>query len=113
MLADRSPVPMTFTVEDHRWARDVEITAYFVVSEALANAYKHADAGRIEVRLTATPGGLEVVVVDDGRGGAHLAGGTGLRSLADRVAAIGGTLTVTSTAGTGTTVTALLPGTPT
>ena len=86
----------------------VETAAYFVVAEALANAAKHADASRITVRLARAADRLVVEVVDDGRGGADLAG-SGLLGLRRRVEALDGTLAVTSPAGGGTVLRAELP----
>ncbi len=73
----------------------VATTAYYVASEALANIVKHADAASVDVRLHVADGLLSVQVIDDGRGGARPAPGSGLDGLADRVAAAGGLLTVT------------------
>ena len=84
----------------------VATTAYFVASEAITNAIKHAEATRIELRVLRRDGHLLVRVTDDGRGGARL----GVRSgLADRVAALGGSLHVASPRGRGTEVEAALP----
>jgi signal transduction histidine kinase len=88
---------------------EVECTAYFVISEALANAVKHAGAGAVSVRLDSAAGRLRVEVADDGRGGADLALGTGLRGLADRLALAGGRLGISSPPGGGTRITAELP----
>jgi signal transduction histidine kinase len=85
--------------------------AYFVVSEALANAAKHSAAGSITIDARWHDGGLVVEVTDDGVGGAG-AGGSGLRGLADRVAAAGGRLRVDSPSGGGTKLTAELPARP-
>ena len=79
----------------------VEATAYFVVSEALANVAKHATRRGVSIAATATPTTLRVEVGDDGVGGADAANGTGIRGLQDRVAAIGGTLRMESPAGPG------------
>jgi signal transduction histidine kinase len=88
----------------------VETAAYFVVAEALANARKHARASVIRVRVWEWPGErLFVEVTDDGAGGANVAAGSGLAGLAKRVAALDGTLTVSSPAGGPTTVAAELP----
>ena len=84
----------------------VATTAYFVVSEALANAIKHADATRIVLRIGRHEGRVEVVVSDDGCGGARLRTGS---AMADRVAALGGSLEVASPPGRGTVVRAELP----
>ena len=87
----------------------VEASVYFVVSEALTNVAKHADASSAAVRISAGDGVLTVEVADDGAGGADMRGGTGLSGLADRVAALDGELTVTSVPGAGTTVHAEIP----
>jgi PAS domain S-box-containing protein len=110
-LTARTPVPVTLELPAERFAPLTESTAYFVVSEALANVAKHAEASEAAVTIAATPDRLLVTVTDDGRGGAaaDLAGGSGLAGLTDRVAALGGTLTVRSPAGAGTTVIAELP----
>ncbi|MDT3444771.1 histidine kinase [Pseudofrankia sp. BMG5.37] len=92
-----------------RLDRRVEVAAYFVGSEGVTNAVKHANAGRIELSAEVRDGRLVVAVADDGVGGATPAGGTGLRGLAERVAALGGTLRIASGPGTGTVLTAELP----
>ena len=86
-----------------------EVAAYYVISEALANAVKHAAATRVTVRVRGGGSALEVEVVDDGVGGADVRGGSGLEGLADRLAALDGRLEVTSPLGEGTTVTAVIP----
>jgi signal transduction histidine kinase len=109
VLAERSPIPaVVVTAPDARLPESVEQAAYFMVSEALANAAKHS--GATEVAIEARTGGnaLLVEVVDDGAGGADPRG-SGLRGLADRVAAAGGHLQIVSPAGGGTRVTAKLP----
>ncbi len=88
---------------------DVEAVAYFVCSEALANIAKHAGASRVSVSVTTGDGRVIVAIEDDGRGGADPARGTGLRGLADRVEALGGTLEVESPAGRGTRLAAEIP----
>jgi len=87
----------------------IELTAYFLIAEALTNAYKHADASRVGLAVWAAGGGIVVEISDDGRGGAAARPGSGLSGLHDRMAAVGGTLTVISPAGRGTRLTALLP----
>ena len=82
----------------------VESAAYFVVSEALTNAAKHSHASEVKVKASCAGGLLTVEVADDGIGGAAAGNGTGLRGLADRVEALGGTLTVASPLGQGTTL---------
>jgi signal transduction histidine kinase len=108
-LAARSPVPVGVEVATGRLPGPVESTAYFVVAEALTNAAKHARAGEIAVRIARQGDLLVVEVTDDGAGGADPARGSGLRGLADRVAAIDGRLTVTSPPGGPTVVRAELP----
>ncbi|MEO6511977.1 MAG: ATP-binding protein, partial [Nocardioides sp.] len=108
-LAGRAPVRTVLDVTDERFAADVETAAYFVVSEALANALKHATPAVIEVLADRVDGRLVVVVTDDGPGGAAAGRGSGLTGLSDRLAALGGTLTVDSPPAGGTRVTAELP----
>jgi signal transduction histidine kinase len=87
----------------------VEAAAYFVVSEALANAAKHSHGSDVRVAAAILGASLVLEVADDGIGGAGGTDGTGLRGLADRVEALGGTFTVTSPPGRGTTIKAELP----
>jgi signal transduction histidine kinase len=87
----------------------VEAAAYYVVSEALANAAKHSRASCVSVRVTADGRRTAVEVVDDGVGGADPQGGSGLRGLSDRVAALGGILAVSSEPQRGTALRAELP----
>ncbi len=109
-LAERSPVPTTIiAVPDGRFPAAIEATAYFVVSEALANVAKHAMAGSAEVTIREQPGRLVVQVSDDGAGGARPEKGSGLRGLADRVASAGGVLQVDSPPGCGTRLEADIP----
>ena len=109
-LADRSPIVTSVTASTgRRYSQPVEVTAYFVIAEALANAAKHSRASAIEVRIDEVSGRLHVEVRDDGIGGAALARGSGLVGLKDRTSAIGGTLSVQSAAGHGTIVHAELP----
>jgi PAS domain S-box-containing protein len=110
-LTARTPVPVALDLPAGRFDPLVESTAYFVVAETLANIGKHAEAAEAAVTIEVRADRLVVTVIDDGRGGAvaELSGGTGLAGLADRVAAVGGTLTVESPADAGTTVTADLP----
>jgi signal transduction histidine kinase len=108
-LADRSPVPVTVTaVPPGRLPSRVEETAYYVASEALANAAKHARATAVSISARRLDGDLLVEVGDDGVGGAD-PDGSGLRGLADRVAALDGRLLVQSPAGKGTCITVELP----
>jgi signal transduction histidine kinase len=109
-LAARSTVPAAvLSVPDRRLSAGVEATAYFVVSEALANVAKYASATRATVAADCPGDDLRVEVADDGIGGADPAAGSGLRGLADRVAALGGSLVVESPAGGGTRVIATIP----
>jgi PAS domain S-box-containing protein len=102
-LVTRSSVPARLVaVPDARFAAAVEATAYFTVAEGLTNAARYAAAQRVEVEAVRVDGRLRVEVRDDGRGGADSAGGSGLRGLADRVAALDGRLDVISPPGRGT-----------
>ena len=87
----------------------MESAAYFVVSEALANVAKYAQATQASVTVERTNGQLTVEVVDDGVGGADVARGSGLRGLQDRLAALDGTLSLESPAGRGTRLRARIP----
>ena len=111
-LAARSTVPVALDVDlggRDRLPEASEHAAYYVVSEALANVAKHSGATHGSVAVRARDGWLDVVVIDDGRGGAHPAKGHGLAGLADRVAAVDGQLAVDSPEGGPTVVTALVP----
>jgi signal transduction histidine kinase len=101
-LVGHATAPTTLNLQVGRLPDHLAATVYFVCSEALANATKHAQASAIHLEVTADPERLTVSVTDDGVGGAKLSGGTGLRGLADRVEALGGTLTVGPTLGGGT-----------
>ena len=110
MLAARSPVPVVLTADlDGRLLLAHEAALYFVAAEALTNVAKYAGATAAEVTLHGYNGWAEIVVADDGIGGAHTDGGSGLRGLCDRVEALGGRLTLASAPGAGTTVRARLP----
>jgi signal transduction histidine kinase len=109
-LAGRCSVPVELQVRlDGRLPEPVEATAYFVVSETLTNVAKYADASTARVSIARRNGSLLVEVADDGVGGADLEHGSGLRGLSDRVSAVGGTLSVASDEGLGTTVRAEIP----
>jgi signal transduction histidine kinase len=108
-LARQAMVPVHVEAPADRFDRRVEAAAYFVGCEGLTNAVKHARARRITLSAQAHAGSLVVLVSDDGVGGARLDRGSGLRGLADRVAALGGTLRIDSDAGGGTVLTARLP----
>jgi signal transduction histidine kinase len=108
-LALRSPLHTTVEATTERFEDGLETAAYFVVSEALTNAAKHAHADRVVLRAQRRDSHLVVSVRDDGVGGALSSRGSGLDGLSDRVAALGGTLRLDSPAGRGTLVTAELP----
>jgi signal transduction histidine kinase len=109
-LARRSAVPVDLDVTaSARFPEPVEVAAYYVASEALANAMKHAQASSIEVSIAARDGSLLLSVRDDGIGGADPARGSGLAGLADRVEALGGSIRVHSADGGGTHITVELP----
>jgi signal transduction histidine kinase len=110
VVAGRSAVPVRLlALPSVRLTDTVEATAYFVVAEAVTNAQKHASASRIAVRATVAGDVLRVAVADDGVGGAAASAGSGLEGLRDRVEAIGGSLAVTSVAGRGTHIAAVIP----
>jgi signal transduction histidine kinase len=109
-LAERSVIPTSVTaVPDRRLPPTVEATAYFVISEALANVAKYASATQASISAQQRGSTLRVEVGDDGVGGADSARGTGIRGLQDRVAALGGKVTIDSPAGQGTLVMAEIP----
>jgi signal transduction histidine kinase len=109
-LAARSPVPVALDAGvEQRLPAPVESAAYFVVSEALANVAKYAQASHADVRVRRRDGRVSVEVADDGVGGADARRGSGLRGLADRVAALDGTLSVDSPPGNGTRLRADIP----
>ena len=101
--------PVTLDVSTDGLPDDVELAAYFIVSESLTNAARYAGPCRVEVRIAPDDGALLVEIADDGCGGADAAAGTGLRGLADRIDALGGRLEIDSPAGAGTRLTARLP----
>ncbi|MDT4926537.1 MAG: hypothetical protein QOG01_4250 [Pseudonocardiales bacterium] len=109
-LARRSAVPVELDVRiDGRLPEPIEVGAYYVVSEMLTNAAKHARASVVAVEVETSGGTLRVCVRDDGVGGADPLRGSGLVGLKDRIDALGGTLSIHSPAGSGTTVCCALP----
>jgi signal transduction histidine kinase len=109
-LATRAPVPVRLNVEvQGRLPERLEVAAFYVVSESLANIGKHAYATSATVEVARTHEHVVIEVVDDGIGGADTEGGTGLRGLADRVEALGGRLRVWSPRGGGTRLRAEIP----
>jgi signal transduction histidine kinase len=104
-LARRSAVPVALELHaERRPPKHVEVAVYYVVSEALTNAAKHAHASVVHVELEASDAVVRLAIRDDGVGGADPEQGSGLVGLSDRVEALGGTLQVTSPAGSGTTL---------
>jgi signal transduction histidine kinase/uncharacterized protein YhfF len=109
-LAARSPLPLNIgELPDRRLSEPLETTVFYLVSEALSNAMKHADASEVRVDVRCSGRRLEIDVADDGAGGADAVGGSGLSGLGDRVAALDGTFAVDSPAGGGTRLTATIP----
>jgi signal transduction histidine kinase len=109
-LVAHASVPTTVSFESpERLPEPVELAAYFVACEALANVTKYAQATEASVRVSRRDGGVVIEIADDGVGGADETAGTGLQGLADRVAALDGTLRILSPPGGGTLVTAELP----
>ena len=100
---------VTLEVDADGLPEDVELAAYFIVSESLTNARKYADADAVSIHVGPVAEGVLVEVVDDGSGGADPASGTGLRGLADRIDALEGRLEIDSAPGAGTRVSARLP----
>jgi PAS domain S-box-containing protein len=108
-LAARVPLPLEIEVPEERLPGHIEATIYYIVSEALTNVVRHAEATGARVTIRRDDATVRCEVTDDGRGGADIAGGTGILGLRDRAEAAGGTLTLTSPPGQGTTVAAALP----
>jgi PAS domain S-box-containing protein len=109
-LARRSPSPVTVDMQaDARLPENVEVTAYYVASEALTNAAKHAHASEVRITVDVDDRWIVLTIRDDGVGGADPSRGSGLIGLHDRVAALGGALAVHSEPGAGTVLTAQIP----
>jgi signal transduction histidine kinase len=108
-LLSRLSLPVNVDLQVDRLPGGIEATAYFVISEALTNVVKHAQASSAEVTALVEHGMLRVEIRDDGRGGARGEHGGGLGGLEDRVAALGGQFLLESPKGAGTRVLALLP----
>jgi signal transduction histidine kinase/uncharacterized protein YhfF len=113
LLAGRSPLPLLLVALPPRRLPDaIELTVFYLVSEALANAVQHADANQLRVEISQRRRTLYAEVSDDGVGGASGEGGGGLQSLADRVTALGGRLRIDSPPGKGTRLVATIPLAP-
>ena len=109
-LVSRSNVAARLVaVPTERFAAALEATIYFTAAEALTNAARYADATEVEIEVRGEEDQVMLEVRDDGRGGADPAGGSGLRGLADRAAALGGSMNVVSEAGSGTVLRVELP----
>jgi PAS domain S-box-containing protein len=108
-LARRAPLDVWVEISDRRYPENVEAAAYYVVSETLANVVKYASAESASIQAGDDGAFLRVEVADDGVGGADPTRGSGLSGLADRIAALDGTLAIDSPAGGGTRVIATIP----
>lgn len=108
-VAESFPLPVVLHAPSRRLSPIVEVTAYFVIAECLANILKHSRATRCEVKVAQHDSIIVVTVSDDGCGGVDQQGGSGLRGLVGRVSALGGELAVRSPAGGGTTVEVSMP----
>jgi signal transduction histidine kinase len=108
-VAESMPLPVRVTVDTDRLPTAVESTTYFVICEALTNIVKHAAATRADVTVRRGDNIVQVGISDDGTGGATMSPGCGLAGLTDRVAALGGHLTLDSPTGAGTRLTVDLP----
>ncbi len=108
-LADRTSVDVSVDIGSERYSPVVEGAAYFVISEALTNVTKYARATKALVRVRGLDDHLSIEVDDDGIGGADPRSGSGLRGLADRLAALDGTITIVSPIGGGTRISAQIP----
>jgi signal transduction histidine kinase len=108
-LSSRLPITVEIDAPEERLPPGVEATVYYIVSEALTNVAKHAQAFRVDVTVNLRGDVLRVSVADDGAGGAEADIGSGLAGLADRLAALGGTLEIESAPGLGTTLSATIP----
>jgi signal transduction histidine kinase len=110
-LARRSAVPVGLDTRIDRMPDEpVQVAIYYVVSEALTNAAKHARASVVRIDLHATEEGVRLTIADDGVGGADPVRGSGLIGLKDRVEAVGGAVRIASPPGGGTTLTVTIPG---
>jgi signal transduction histidine kinase len=103
------PLPMRVNLPPRRFPLGIEVAAYYVISEALTNVIRHAQASHVSVKGIHRDGGLQVTIEDDGCGGADVDRGTGLSGLRERLQALDGDLALISPPGQGTTLTAVIP----
>ena len=108
-LAARAPLPVQVNANGERFSQELEAAAYFIASEGLTNAVKHSEARQVTLSAERLNGKLAISISDDGIGGAEPNGGSGLRGLADRAAAHGGSLVIESEPNRGTVITVELP----
>ena len=108
-LTRQLPIPVRLRITPDQLDEDLVTTAYYVAAEAITNAAKYASASAVAVSVEQTDAGLEILIRDDGCGGAEARTGSGLAGLADRVAAVGGTFRLKSPIGGGTIIEAVLP----
>jgi signal transduction histidine kinase len=108
-LTERAPVPVEARVTESRLPAEVEVAAYYVIAEALTNVARYAGATSVAVEVTSEEHELAVTVADDGIGGADPSRGSGLQGLVDRLAAVGGSLSIESPSRGGTTLRARIP----
>jgi signal transduction histidine kinase len=108
-LAEQTEVPVELSIAAHGLPPQVEAAVYFACAEALANVVKYASASRVEMSVRTDDGRVSVEVADDGIGGADIRRGSGLRGLADRIEALGGTVRLDSPPGKGTRLVADVP----
>ena len=108
-LADRYTTPVDVDLPGGRFPDSTEITAYFVIAESVTNAIKHAAADQVNVTGTLADGWLNIEIADDGKGGAKVNAGSGIRGLTDRVRGVGGELTLDSPVGRGTRIKVKVP----
>ncbi len=109
-IAERSTTPVEIVCGfDERLPAPHEAALYFTASEAIANVAKHAQASRVVVQVERDAERVAIEIRDDGVGGVDPARGTGVRGLADRIEALGGSLVVSSSPGVGTTIRAVVP----
>jgi signal transduction histidine kinase len=112
-LARRSAIPVVLDIDfEGRYEPSVEATVYYVVAESITNAVKHANASVVAVRGAVRDGTIELEIQDDGVGGAEPSRGSGITGLKDRVDTLGGTISLSSPVGAGTTIRMRLPVSP-